>query len=276
MAARLLSTMQGAVLQLTISNPDARNALHPDIYRDGIAALKGAAADPAVRAVVIAGDGEHFCAGGNLNRLLGNRSQPPEVQAASIDTLHEWIAAIRDCPKPVIAAVEGAAAGAGFSLALACDMLVAASNARFVMSYIRVGLTPDGGASHWLATRLPYPLAYEILATGHPVGAARLHSLGIVSELTEPGDALRAALARASELADGPAFALGRVKSLLAAGEREALAHQLVRERDNFVAALHHDDAGEGIAAFLEKRVPRYHRNEPPPAASQSPKEDRQ
>jgi enoyl-CoA hydratase/carnithine racemase len=159
MPARLLSTMQGAVLQLTLSNPEARNALHPDIYRDGIAALKGATADPAVRAVVITGEGEHFCAGGNLNRLLGNRSQPPEVQAASIDTLHEWITAIRDCPKPVIAAVEGAAAGAGFSLALACDMLVAAQNARFVMSYIRVGLTPDGGASHWLATRLPYPLA---------------------------------------------------------------------------------------------------------------------
>jgi enoyl-CoA hydratase/carnithine racemase len=263
MAARLLSTMQDAVLQLTLSNPEARNALHPDIYVEGIAALKRAAGDPAVRAIVIAGEGEHFCAGGNLNRLRENRSRPPEVQAESIDTLHEWIAAIRDCPKPVVAAVEGAAAGAGFSLTLACDLIVAAQNARFVMSYIRVGLTPDGGASHWLATRLPYQLAYEILACGHPVDAPRLYALGIVSELTEPGDALRAALARANELADGPAFALGRVKSLLSAGEREALSHQLVRERENFVAALHSDDAGEGIAAFLEKRVPRYHRGGP-------------
>jgi enoyl-CoA hydratase/carnithine racemase len=263
MAARLLATMQDAVLQLTISNPEARNALHPDIYVEGIAALERAAGDPAVRAIVIAGEGEHFCAGGNLNRLRKNRARPPEVQGQSIDTLHAWIAAIRDCPKPVVAAVEGAAAGAGFSLTLACDLIVAAHDARFVMSYIRVGLTPDGGASHWLATRLPYQLAYEILACGHPVGAPRLHALGIVSELTEPGDALRAALARANELADGPAFALGRVKSLLSAGEREALSHQLVRERENFVAALHADDAGEGIAAFLEKRVPRYHRGGP-------------
>lgn len=263
MAARLLSTMQGAVLQLIISNPEARNALHPDIYRDGIAALKHAAADHSVRAVVIAGEGEHFCAGGNLNRLLANRSLPPENQAASIDTLHEWILAIRDCPKPVVAAVEGAAAGAGFSVVLSCDLVVAADNARFVMSYVKVGLTPDGGASHWLGTRLPYPLAYEMLATGHPVSAQRLHAQGLVNEITEPGDALRAALARATELADGPSFALGRIKSLLAAGEREALSHQLVRERENFVAALFHDDAAEGIGAFLGKRPPHYHRTEP-------------
>lgn len=260
MPARLLSATQDAVLRLTLSNPEARNAMHPDMYREGIDVLKRAAADPAVRAITLAGEGDHFCAGGNLHRLRQNRSKPPEIQAESIDALHQWIAAVRECPKPVIAAVEGAAAGAGFSLALACDMIVAAQNARFVMSYIRVGLTPDGGASHWLATRLPYPLAYEILACGHPVPATRLHALGLVSEITEPGDALRAALARARELADGPSFALGRIKSLLAAGEREALAHQFVRERENFVAALRSEDAGEGIAAFLEKRVPRYHR----------------
>ena len=258
MAARLLSSMQGAVLQLLISNPESRNALHPDIYQDGIAALEQAAHDPAVRAVVIAGEGEHFCAGGNLNRLLANRSKPPTAQAESIDTLHRWIAAIHECPKPVIAAVEGAAAGAGFSIVLACDMVIAADNARFVMAYVKVGLTPDGGASYWLGTRLPYPLAYEMLAAGQPVSAPRLHALGLVNEVTEPGDALRAAIARANALADGPAFALGRIKSLLTAGQRENFAHQLVRERENFVAALFHDDAREGIGAFLEKRPPRF------------------
>lgn len=260
MAARLLSERRGAVLLLRISNPEARNALHPDVYRDGAAALRAAGADHGVRAVVIAGEGEHFSAGGNLHRLRENRSAEPAVQAASIDLLGAWITAIRDCPKPVIASVEGVAAGAGFSLALACDLLFAAEDARFVMSYVKVGLTCDGGASHFLATRLPYPLAYELLAGGQPVGAPRLHALGLVNALAPRGEALAAALARASELADGPGFALGRIKSLLAAREREALLHQLARERDDFVAALHHDDGGEGIEAFLARRPPRFNR----------------
>jgi enoyl-CoA hydratase/carnithine racemase len=256
--AGLIASRQGAVLQLLISNPSARNALHPDIYREGLAALEEARTDPDIRAMVLAGEGKHFCAGGNLNRLLGNRSQAPEVQARSIDSLHEWVVALRAFPKPVIAAVEGAAAGAGFSLALGCDMIVAASDARFVMSYIRVGLTPDGGGSYWLGTRLPYPLAYEMLATGAPVSAQRLHALGLVNEITEPGQALPVALARARALADGPSFALAGIKSLLTGRERQTLTEHLARERDSFVAALFHEDAGEGIAAFLEKRAPRY------------------
>lgn len=260
MTARLVPERHGAVLQLRISNPEARNALHPDIYRDGVAAMRAAAEDHGLRAVVLCGEGEHFCAGGNVNRLRENRSKDPGEQAASIDLLHEWVAAIRDCPKPVIAAVEGAAAGAGFSLVLACDLVFAADNARFVMAYVRLGLTCDGGASHFLASRLPYPLAYELLAGGQPVGAGRLHALGVVNALTAPGEALGTAMARAAELADGPAFALGRIKSLLAAHEREALAHQLVRERENMVAALFHDDAGEGIDAFLARRPPRFNR----------------
>jgi enoyl-CoA hydratase/carnithine racemase len=263
-AARLLATTQDAILRLTLSNPAARNALHPDIYRDGIAAIAAAATDPDVRAIVVCGEGSHFCAGGNLNRLEANRAQPPAVQAASIDLLHAWIRAIRDCPKPVIAAIEGVAAGAGFSLALACDLVVAATDARFLMAYVKVGLTPDGGGSHWLIERLPYPLAYEILATGRPVDAQRLHALGLVNQLAEPGTALSCALTRAGELAGGPAHALGRIKSLLQSGERERLARQLDRERDEFVDALHHDDAGEGIRAFLEKRPPRYRANPPP------------
>ena len=258
MSARLLSSLQGGVLSLVISNPQARNALHPDIYRDGIAALERATTEPDVRAVVIAGEGGNFCAGGDLNRLRGNRSQPPQVQRASIDVLHEWIVAIRECPRPVLAAVEGAAAGAGFSLALACDMVVAARDARFLMAYVKVGLTPDGGATHWLGSRLPYPLAYELVATGNPVGAQRLHALGLVNEITEPGQALATAGARAAALAAGPSSALARVKSLLSQRERDALAGQLVLERESFVASLFDEDAKEGIDAFLEKRAPNY------------------
>ena len=125
MTAELKSTSHGQTMVLTISNPEFRNALGPEIYAAGIEALGVAETSPEVRSVVIAGEGATFCAGGNLNRLLGNRQQPPDVQAQSIEGLHTWIEAIRTFPKPVIAAVEGAAAGAGFSLALACDLIVA-------------------------------------------------------------------------------------------------------------------------------------------------------
>ncbi|HEY0878911.1 MAG TPA: enoyl-CoA hydratase [Zeimonas sp.] len=262
MSARLLDERRGAVQVLRISNPGARNALHPDVYSAGIEAFTRAAGDAQVRAVVLAGDGEHFCAGGNLNRLRENRSKDPTLQAASIDLLHRWVLAIRDCPKPVLAAVEGAAAGAGFSLVLACDLVVAARDARFAMSYVRIGLTPDGGSSWFLGNRIPYPLAYEWLAGGEAIAATRLHAAGLVNELVEPGSAFDAALARAGRLARGPAVALAGIKALLSADERAALVQRQQRERDAFVAALFHDDAAEGIAAFLEKRAPRFARDE--------------
>lgn len=258
MSARLLEERRDAVRLLRISNPGARNALHPEVYSAGIDAFARAGDDPQIRAIVLAGEGGHFCAGGNLNRLRENRAKDRALQAASIELLHHWVLAIRDCPKPVIAAVEGAAAGAGFSLVLACDLVVAANDARFAMSYVRIGLTPDGGSSWFLGHRVPYPLAFEWLAGGDTIPAARLHAAGLVNELVAPGNALDAALARAQRLARGPGFALASIKALLSGDERAALVQRQHRERDAFVAALFHDDAAEGIAAFLEKRAPQF------------------
>ena len=152
MPAILKSASQGRTMVLTLSNPEHRNALGPEIYAAGVEALNAAEGSAEVRSVVITGEGATFCAGGNLQRLLNNRQQPPEVQVQSIEGLHNWIEAIRAFPKPVIAAVEGAAAGAGFSLALACDFIVAARDAAFVMAYANVGLSPDGGAT-WRCAR---------------------------------------------------------------------------------------------------------------------------
>ena len=155
MAAELRSTVEGRTLVLTISNPEHRNALGPEIYAPGVEALNAAESSPEVRSVVITGEGATFCAGGDLQRLQANRQKPPEVQAESIESLHNWIEAIRAFPKPVIAAVDGAAAGAGFSVALACDCIVAARDAVFVMAYSSVALSPDGGGSWSLARLLP-------------------------------------------------------------------------------------------------------------------------
>ena len=256
--AALLPQREGRVLRLLISNPTARNALSPDMYATAERALREAGSDDDVGAVVLAGEGATFCAGGNLNRLLSNRGQPPQVQRDSIDGLHAWVRALRECPKPVIAAVEGAAAGAGCSLALACDLIVAAENARFAMSYVKVALSPDGGGT-WSAMRLlPHQLAMQMLIEGDAVPAARLHALGVVNELVSPGAALGEAMQRATRLAEGPVQAIARIKGLALNAVGAPLADQLSRERDAFVDSLHADEAGEGIAAFLEKRSPRF------------------
>lgn len=261
MSAELLASRppeSESTLVLTLSNPGARNALHPDMYAAGIVALETAERDASIRAVVLTGADDFFCAGGNLNRLLENRAKDPSVQAQSIDLLGQWILALRTSTKPVIAAVAGAAAGAGFSLALACDLIVAAKDAKFVMSYARVGLTPDGGGSWFLAQALPRQLAAEVLLDAKPISAARLHALGVVNRLVEPGQARDAAIAWADELGRGSPNAVTRIKALVAAAREQSLPEHLNAERDHFVASLHHREGLEGITAFLEKRPPRY------------------
>jgi enoyl-CoA hydratase/carnithine racemase len=258
MPAELKSRSEGRTMVLTLSNPDHRNALGPEIYAAGVEALNAADSNPEVRSVVITGAGSTFCAGGNLQRLLDNRGKPPEVQAQSIEGLHGWIEAIRTFPKPVIAAVEGAAAGAGFSLALACDFIIAADNAVFVMAYSSVGLSPDGGGTWSLARALPRQLVSELLMCGERVAAARLHELGVVNRVTPAGAAFDEALALAARLNERAPNALASIKELLNDAADTPLARQLAAERDHFVRNLHHGNAAIGIQAFLARQPPRY------------------
>lgn len=258
MSAQLQSTSQGRTMVLTLSNPGQRNALGPAMYAAGVEALNVAETNPEIRSVVITGEGPLFCAGGNLQRLQDNRQQEPSVQAQSIEGLHNWIEAIRTFPKPVLAAVEGAAAGAGFSLALACDFIVAASDAVFVMAYSNVALSPDGGASWSLAQALPRQLVNELLLCGERISAERLHALGLVNRVALPGQALDDALALAEKLNARAPNALASIKELVNEAPGNSLTRQLALERDHFVRNLHHANAGIGITAFLSKQTPRY------------------
>jgi enoyl-CoA hydratase/carnithine racemase len=259
-AARLLEDRRDRVLLLTISNPALRNALGPDVYRAARPIFEKAGSDDEIGAIVLAGEGEHFCGGGNLNRLKAQRSLPADAQKQSLDAFHSWILAMRECPKPVIAAVEGAAAGGGFSVCLACDLVIAAEDAKFVMSYAKIGLSPDGGGSDSLALALPPQAALEILLGAEPVSAARLHAFGIVNRVVPRGTALAAALQWAEKLASGPALAHAAAKRLVYEARGRTLAGQLDAERDAFLQCLYSDECGEGIAAFLEKRAPRFPR----------------
>ena len=258
MPAELKSTSQGRTMVLTISNPDHRNALGPEMYAAGVEALNVAETSPEVRSVVITGEGATFCAGGNLQRLQANREQLPEVQAQSIEGLHSWIESIRTFPKPVIAAVEGAAAGAGFSLCLACDFIVAAQDAVFVMAYVNVALSPDGGATWHLTRMLPRQVASELLLGGERIGAQRLHELGVVNRVSLPGAALADALSLAERLNERAPNAVASIKDLMNDAQEASLNRQLAAERDQFVRNLHHPNAGTGISAFLAKRKPDY------------------
>jgi enoyl-CoA hydratase/carnithine racemase len=258
MSAQLLSTSEGATLILTLSNPEHRNALGPEMYAAGVEALSVAETSADIKSVVIMGQGGIFSAGGNLQRLNQNRQLPPEHQAQSIEGLHNWIEAIRTFPKPVIAAIEGPAAGAGFSLALACDIIVAARNSIFVMAYSNIALSPDGGGTWSLSRCVPRQLATELLMFGERIGAERLHQLGVVNQLCEPGQALGTALSRASLLNNKAPNALASIKELLNDADGTSLNRQLAQERDHFVKNLHHANAGIGISAFLNKETPRY------------------
>lgn len=258
MPAELKSSSHGQTMVLTLNNPEYRNALDPGMYAAGVEALNAAGDNPEIRSVVIVGEGSTFCAGGNLQRLQDNRARDRSVQSESIDALNLWIDTLSTFPKPVIAAVEGAAAGAGFSLALACDMIVAARDAIFALSHGRVGLSPDGGATWHLARALPRNLAHEIAMLADRLGAERLYEMGLVNRLAAPGHAFSDALALAEELNRRAPNALTSAKELLSAASQTTLARHLEAERDHFVANLHHANAGIGIAAFLRKQAPAF------------------
>lgn len=258
MSAELQASRHNSTLILTISNPDAKNALHPDMFAAAVETLSTAERDDSIRTVVLTGADHFFCAGGNLHKLLEQRVLHKVDQADTVDRLRGWIEAIRDCPKPVIAAVDGVAAGAGFSLALACDMIVAGNAAKFMMSYVNIGLTPDGGASWFLTQALPRQLVSEILIDGKTLLAPRLHTLGVVNKLVVDGTALDAALQWADEIAERSCNAVDRIKLLIREAGDNPLTKQFAAERFHFVESLNHPDAQEGINAFLEKRKPKY------------------
>ena len=250
----------GGVLTVVNDDPPTRNALSWDFY-DGFREICEAAGDdPETRALVLTGAAGFFCSGGNVNGLRERSEADEATRRASVERLHAMIRAMRACPRPIVAAVEGGAAGAGASRALACDLIVAARDAYLSVAYVRIGLTPDGGATALLGAALPRQLASEMVMTGDRVGMDRLHALGLVNRLTGPGEALGVAEALAARLADGPGEAIAAGKRLVGAATGAGFERQLDLEADAIAAALGGPEGREGIAAFLGKRAPAWPR----------------
>ena len=242
------------------ANPAKRNVLSDAYYEAVIAAMRRAAEEPRIATVLLRGEGGFFCAGGDLRELAARREASREERLRAIERLHDVIRAIVHCPKPVIAVVEGGAAGAGVSIAFACDLVVAEDGASFTAAYVKAGLVPDGGLTRTLATRLPAPLAARMALLGEAIPARRLHEIGALSELAPAGNGFEVATLLADALARGPGAAQSAIKALLRAGTESDLDAQLARERDAMADAFAAPEAAEGIDAFLAKRPPEFAR----------------
>lgn len=238
-------------------NTERRGALSPELY-EAIQNATETAGDPRIRAVILTSEGGFFCAGGDLNTLIERRNLPSPDRRARIELLHDLIRAIRACPVPVIAAIEGGAAGAGVSLALACDMIIAANDAKFTVAYVKAGLVPDGGLTASLARALPRQMAMEMCLMGRPIAATRLAELGVVTACPAPGETFAEAMTLADQIAEGPRTAQGVIRQLVSDAYDTTEADQLTRERNAMTAAVAGDEAAEGIAAFLAKRKPNF------------------
>ena len=260
MSAGILTDLSDGVLTVTNSDPATRNALSWDFYEGFREIAEKAGEDSAIRAIVLTGAGGFFCSGGNVSGLKERSEADRATRRASVEKLHGMIRAMRACPKPMIAAIEGGAAGAGVSLALACDMIVASRDAYMSVAYVKIGLTPDGGATALLCEALPRQMVSEMVWTGDRIPMQRLHDLGLVNHLTDAGGALDEARAMAARLAAGAGNAIARGKALIGATADGDFEAQLDREADGIADALGGAEGREGIAAFLEKRKPDFGR----------------
>ena len=252
----------GGVATVTLDRPQVRNALSADAMEQLVSALEECRS-PRVRAVVLTGAGGAFCSGADVRGFADVLEGGAEGMSAHLRTqagrLHRGvIMAIRELPKPVIAAVDGVAAGGGLGLALACDLRLASERARFVMAYAGIGATADGGSTYYLPRLVGPALAMEMYLVNQPISAQRALEMGLVNRVV-PGEELeRHAMELAGRLASGPTVAFGRVKALMDASWSAELGSQLDAETAAIGGIALTADFQEGVTAFVEKRAPRF------------------
>ncbi|MBA3688347.1 MAG: enoyl-CoA hydratase/isomerase family protein [Chloroflexi bacterium] len=250
----ILVEMAGGVATITLNRPESLNALNGAMRRELLAAIKAAGRDDAIRAVVLTGAGRGFCSGADLR----GGAQERAFRRVLTDEYNPLIAAIRELPKPVIAAVNGVAAGAGVSLALACDLVYASEEARFIQAFVRIGLVPDSGSTRTLVRALGRHRAAALIFSGGPLGATEAQAVGLVNEVV-PADQLATTVqAVATTLAAGPTRAIGLAKRAINHAEDALLAESLAMEASLQELAGRTEDHAEGSAAFGEKREPRF------------------
>jgi 2-(1,2-epoxy-1,2-dihydrophenyl)acetyl-CoA isomerase len=248
--AEVETQRDGAVLTITLNRPDVLNAFNAAMH-EALAAVLEEAADSSVRAVVLTGAGRGFCVGQDLNEF---REAPGDISDRLRGNYHPNVLALRRLEKPVLAAVNGAAAGAGLSIACACDLRIASDAASFVPAFINIGLVPDSGGTYFIAHLLGYARAFEWMASGRRLTAAEAHAWGLVSEVVEAGSLASRTAELAAEWAAKPTRGVGMTKRLFSQSLENTLEEQLELEAELQTAATQTADFREGVDAFLEKR----------------------
>jgi len=258
---RINVVKQGSVATITLNRPEARNALSPDMVA-GLGEAVRSCRTAEVRAVIISGTGGSFCSGADVKGFVDQLDQGgPEALYQHLKELagafhRDVILEIRRLEKPVIASINGIAAGGGFSLMLACDMRIAASDARFLMAYANIGATADGGSTYLLPRLVGAGKAMDIYLASQPISAEMALEMGLISQLCPAADLDRHSLETATRLADGPTLAYGRAKALFDGSWDSDLASQLDAETEAISLSALTSDFQEGIRAFSDKRKP--------------------
>jgi len=252
----VLSERRGAVALLTLNNPAQLNALGGTLLADLNTALDQAFADAAVRAVVLTGAGKGFCAGAQLGGPTFESGS--DVGSLLRDGVSPLIEKLRAAKVPIIAAVNGPAAGAGAGIALAADIVVAARSARFILSFVKLGAALDAGTSVFLQRAIGVPRARAMALLGEPITGELAAQWGLIWKAVDDADLLTEALAVASKLADGPPISLALIKQQVEAAWNAPLAVALEGEADAQTRAFLTEDLYEGATAFVEKRPPRF------------------
>lgn len=248
------------VATITMNRPDALNALSRQITADLTAAIEKAV-DEEARAVIVTGEGRAFCAGGDLREMKLMWESEGRIEAFLEDplsALHGLITLIRETPVPFIAAVNGVCAGAGSNIALACDIVIAADDAKFNEAFIKIGLSPDCGGSFFLPRAIGEKKATELMMTGDTIGASDALEMGMINRVVPSEMLADESFVMASKLAAAPTAVIGRIKKMMNATFSNTLEQQLELEHRLQLESGRSDDFREGVAAFFEKRPPTF------------------
>ena len=253
------STTANRITTITLNRPEKLNAFFGTMREELLAALIAAEDDSDCRVVVLTGAGRAFCAGGDVEYMAGlQREQNIDAFRKLLDAGRDVVLRIAAMPKPVVASINGIAAGAGCNLALACDYRIASDQARLGQTFVRIGMHPDWGGT-WLLPRLAgRSRAFELLTTGRMIDASEALAIGIVDRVVTAAELIGETESFARTLAEAPPIAVAGIKRALAASERNDLRAQLDLEAEHQVRAFESEDAAEGMRAFFEKRPPRF------------------
>lgn len=254
----IIRTVDDGVAVLTLNRPEVLNAFNDELGQALLEAIRETSRDDEVRCIVITGAGRAFCSGEDLGALSAQyqAGEVPDLGQTLVDRYNPLVRALRAAPKPVVAAVNGVAAGAGASLALACDFRIASEDAKLVLAFIRVGLVPDSGALWFLSKMVGAARALELGASGHPVDAPQGVELGLFSQAVSRDDFDETWRAFAARLASMPTAAFALTKQLTNEALERGLEEQLQAEVEAQTAAGKTEDHLEGIRAFFDKRRP--------------------